>query len=143
MEELQRQAQERVDQERMEIQQISSELIAKPKPTEEPCSSDEPPAKQIKLDNPEVVPDEPKVESDTPKIVPIENPPDSSDTVPVAEAPNNVPANDMVGYWQSRWKPKIIVKDGQYCRLETGYQTIFYGAEMALEEDGEFKTFVF
>ena len=174
VEELQRQAHERLEKEKFDMAlKLEAELEAEKRKTQmndekqsdEKDASEEPPTKQIKLDLPETPtlensnPDEHALKETSPtqptdgdrKIVPIEEAPagfpvtpPGDGIVPIEDAPEEsdgqVPTEQqphpMAGYWRSRWKPKIMVNDGQYCRLETGYQTIFYGAEMALEEDG-------
>jgi len=72
-------------------------------------------------------------------IVPIEGAPGSTETGN-ADQPE---VSSQPTLWQqtfgmvSRWKPKVKVPDGQFCRLESGFQTIFFGAELDLEEESE------
>ena len=47
---------------------------------------------------------------------------------------------DMASFWQSRWKPKLIVKEGQFCKLDSKYQTVFFGSQLDLEEEEESET---
>ena len=63
-------------------------------------------------------------------MVPIEHAPGSTQTA-VSKEPE---VSSEPALWQSRWKPKVKVQDGQFCRLESGFQTIFFGAELDLEE---------
>lgn len=42
--------------------------------------------------------------------------------------------SDMSNLWKSRWKPKIEVPKEAFCKLESGYQTIFHGHELGMEE---------
>ena len=135
MEELQRQAEERLKE---ELNNGNAKHSVPDKKwsngNQETCATDkdhtnpqipegEPKSKQIKLDNP----------SDTSKssIVPIEDPPGGD-----VNGLEGIGPEMAIGPedWRSRWKPKIVVKDGQYCRLDSGYQTIFYGAELDVEE---------
>merc|ERR1712176_570747 len=60
-----------------------------------------------------------------------ENKPESQEGQMETETkPTETKPVNMASFWQSRWKPKLIVRDGQFCKLDNGYQTVFYGSQL-------------
>ena len=96
----------------------SKEMGPQPKPKILPVESTGEPEPKL----PKIV-----IAEEETKIVPIEADPNQPDIIETKE-------NPMLGHWQSRWKPKIEIEKGFYCKLDSNYQTLFYGVELDAEE---------
>ena len=141
LDELRQQAQERLD-DRHQIGVLKRELESK---------NLEPPSKMSKIalseDKNELTPvgqENPKVpEMATNDLKAIESG-DNRETSASSESKEPVSSGekpvDMASFWQSRWKPKLIVKEGQFCKLDSKYQTVFFGSQLDLEEEEESET---